>query len=339
MKILVIGFGVVGRAFVRLLDERRGELYRRFGLRPRIVGVTDSRGSAVSENGLEPEQLFTAKDKHGTVAEVPGHGDATTSIDALISDSDADVVVEATPSTISAPQVAMNHLRFAFRSGKHVVTVNKAPLAVAMPALFELGAYNRVQFRFSGTVGGGTPMLAFARECARGDEIVRIRAILNGTTNFILSKMHATGLDFDAVLKEAVDLGYAETDPSADIDGIDTATKVVILCNWVLGRPVTLEDVKRTGIRGIATERIAEAASRNGRVKLIGEIGDTLSVGPSEVPAGDPMDVAENLNAVTVTLRTSGDVTLVGPGAGGAETATAVLRDILDIWHVMGGQA
>ncbi len=339
MKILVIGFGVVGRAFLRLLDERRGGLYRRFGLRPRIVGVTDSRGSAVSESGLETEQLLAAKDNHGTVAAVAGHGDTTTSIDALIADSDADLVVEATPSTLSAPQVAINHFKFAFRSGKHAVTVNKAPLAVAMPALFELAAHNRVQFRFSGTVGGGTPILAFARECARGDEIVRIRAILNGTTNFILSRMHASGARFEAALQEAVELGYAESDPSADIGGVDTATKIVILSNWVLGRPATLDDVKRTGIRGIATERIAEAAGRDSRVKLVGEINETLSVGPCEVRAGDPLDVPENLNAVTVTLRTSGDVTLVGPGAGGAETATAVLRDVLDIWRVMGGQA
>lgn len=338
MRILLVGFGGIGRSFVRLLEERRGMLYSSCGLSPRLVGVIDSRGAAVSERGLEAEALFEAKENHGTVAAVPGHGAEGAAAETIIVESDADVVVEATPSRISAPGAAMGHLKAAFRSGKHAITVNKGPLAVALPALRELAQYNRVELRFSGTVGGGTPVLAWARECSRGDEVVRVRGILNGTTNFILSRMRERGEDFDAALAEAVRLGYAEPDPSADIDGVDTATKAVILANWVLGRPVTISDVKIEGIRGLGRDRIESAAGRGQAVKLIGEIGERVTVSPQEVPSGSPLDVGANLNAVTLTLRAGGDVTIVGRGAGGPETATAILRDLLDIWQVVGGR-
>ncbi len=336
MRIFLVGFGVVGRSLAQLLLDNHRALYDTSALSPRLVGVVDRGGAAVSEYGLDATDLLAAKDESGTVAGVPVHGVTGVDAEQLIADSDADVVVEAAPSRIDAPAGAMNNIKTAFRTGKHVISVNKAPLAVAMPALLELADYNGVQFRYSGTVGGGTPMLALAQECARGDEVVRIRAILNGTTNFILSRMHELKSGFDSALAEAIDLGYAETDPSADIDGIDAATKVVILANLILGRRATLSDVAVEGIRGLATERIADAERGGNVLKLIGEIGDSLSVSPQMVPAGSPLDVPANLNAITLTLRSSGDVTLIGRGAGGVETATAVLRDMLDIWRTVG---
>jgi len=333
MKILLIGMGVVGRSFVRLLAERGGELYRRHGLAARLVGVVDRGGSAVSERGLELSELLSTKERDGTIAKL---GQAGGDAERLIEETDAEVVIEATPTDVRHPQAAMNRMKCAMRHGRHLISVNKGPLATAMPALVELANYNRVEFRFSGTVGGGTPMLAAAREAARGDEIVGIRAILNGTTNFILSRMHEAGEPFDASLAEAIRLGYAETDPSADIDGVDTATKVVILANWVLGRSATLKDVAVAGIRGMAAGRIRDAAAGGKRVKLIGRIDESgIAVAPEEIPAGGPMDVSGSLNAMCVTLKTAGDVTLVGRGAGGPETAVAVTRDLLDIWHAV----
>jgi len=244
--------------------------------------------------------------------------------------------VEATPSDLRNPGPAIEHLKSAFRHGMHAVTVNKAPLAVALPGLRELAEYNRVALRFSGTVGAGTPVLALAEQCARGDEIVRIRAILNGTTNYILWRMHESGASFEAALAEATELGYAETDPSADISGTDTATKVVILANVILGRAATIRDVERHGIEGLPRERLERAAAENRRVKLIGELGDTLRVAPLEVEAHGPLDVPRNLNAVSLELRRGGEVTLIGRGAGGVETATAIVRDLIDIWKTTG---
>ena len=179
-------------------------------------------------------------------------------------------------------------------------------------------------------------MLALAQECARGNRVVAARAVLNGTTNFILWRMDHQGEDFDGALAEAMRLGYAERDPSADVDGIDSATKLVILSNGVLGRPCAIGDVSITGIRGVSREQVASAKGRRQVIKLVAEIDGGLAVAPREVPADSPLNVPANLNALCLTLETGGDVTLVGRGAGGPETATAILRDLIDIWHSIG---
>ena len=339
MRIILAGFGVVGRSLATMLEERAGELYRRFGLQPRLVGVLDRGGAAVSESGLSAAELCAAKDAEGTVAATAGRGERNVDPERVVDDSDADVLVLATPSVLSDTGPAMGLLKAGFRSGKHAVSVNKAPLAVAMPALLELARYNRREFRFSGTVGAGTPVLAFARECAKGEPIARVQAILNGTTNFILWRMHEAGAAFGDALAEGQKLGFAETDPSTDVDGIDTATKVVIVANHVLGRPTRLADVAVQGIRGVTKGAVQQARSRGKVVKLVGEIGERLSVSPQEVDTGGGLDVSSSLNAVTLTMRSGAEVTLRGRGAGGPETATAIVRDLIDIWNVMGTHA
>jgi homoserine dehydrogenase len=333
MRILLVGFGVVGQALARLLQAHGSRFYRQHGLALNLVGVMDSRGTALDPHGLDIQALLDAKQRHGTVAAVPVSGIGGLADTDVIAESDAQVVVEATPTSIAAPGASLERLKAAFRTGKHVVCVNKGPLAVAFPALQELARHNHVEFRFSGTVGGGTPVLKFADECVRGDSVVAVRAVLNGTTNFILWYMEHHRQDFAAALAEATRLGYAERDPSADVDGIDAATKLVILANGVLGRPCRLCDVAITGIRGVTRERIEEARARQRVIKLIAELDGGLSVAPREVASDSPLNVPANLNAICLELKTGGEVALVGRGAGGPETATAILRDLIDIWH------
>ena len=163
-------------------------------------------------------------------------------------------------------------------------------------------------------------------------------AVLNGTTNFMLWRMAERGDTYHAALAEAIRLGYAETDPSADVDGLDTATKVVILANAVLELNATVQDVRITGIRDLPRSSVEEAAKAGASLKLIGEIdprngAGTLCVSPQRVPHGGPLDVPEALNAVQFTLENAGELTIVGRGAGGRETATAILRDLVDIWN------
>ncbi|MGH7341043.1 MAG: homoserine dehydrogenase, partial [Candidatus Rokuibacteriota bacterium] len=338
MKILLVGFGVVGRAVVNLLEEQRAALYARHGLSPVIVGVIDSKGAAEAPEGLDPAALLAAKEKHGTVAAVEHHGVRDARDVEIIAESEAQLLIEATPTTVRTPGPSLERLKAAFRTGKHVVCVNKAPLAVAFPALQELSRHNQTEFRYSGTVGGGTPVLAFAQECIRGNEAVAVRAILNGTTNFILTRMDKDGWDFDRALQEAQRLGYAEADPSADVDGVDAATKLVILANGVLGRPCTLSDVRIQGIRGLAKERIDAARKAGKAVKLIAHVAkNDLSVSPQEVAADSPLNVGGSLNCLSLELKTGGEISLIGRGAGGPETATAILRDLIDIWHTVGG--
>jgi homoserine dehydrogenase len=252
----------------------------------------------------------------------------------VIESVEAEVVVEVTPVNIKNAEPALSHITKAFKTGKHVVTTNKGPLALAMPALTELADYNNVCFRFSGTVGGGTPILEFAKRCLAGDRILAMRGILNGTTNYILTEMSQSRITFQEALANAQKLGYAETEPSMDIDGFDAACKVVILANWIMNKKITLRDVDIAGIRNVSLQELDEASKRGNTIKLIGSIDDHKpSVKPTEIPRNNPLCVSGVLNAITFFTEYAGEQTLIGKGAGGTETASAVLRDLLDIRH------
>jgi homoserine dehydrogenase len=197
--------------------------------------------------------------------------------------------------------------------------------------LLELANYNSVMLRFSGTVGGGTPILDFAKRCLKGDRIISFKGILNGTTNYILSKMEE-GLVFENALEDARQKGYAEAVPSLDIDGFDPAAKLVIMANWIMGMKVTMKDVNRSGIKEITTNDVQQAHKRGNAIKLIAECDNkVLNVKPMEVSKIDPLCVNGTLNAVTFSSEHSGEQTIIGRGAGGIETASAILRDIIEI--------
>lgn len=338
MRIALVGFGTVGQAFVRMLDERRADLYARHGLKPTLVAVGDSGGVVVAADGLDAAALLAAKRDSKSVATLPG-GRTGAAIETLLADSGAEVLVEAAPSDWADPQPATQRLMAALRGRCHVISVNKAPLATAMGPLREVAGHNGVELRFSGTVGAGSPMLAVARHCLCGDEVLEVLAAANGTTNYILWRMHEQGASFDEALHEAQQRGYAETDPSADIDGTDLAAKVVILSNAVLGQSLTLADVPVEGIRNIAAERVAAAAERGKRIRLVGACGADAAVRPMEVDAGGPLDTPESLNAMLVRMRYSGELVLRGRGAGGNETATAIMRDLVELWHEYGASS
>ena len=224
----------------------------------------------------------------------------------------------------------MTHIINAMKRGMHVISVNKGPLALAFPSLMELADYNRVLFRFSGTVGGGTPILDFAKNSLRGERIVSFDGILNGTTNYILTNM-AGGMSFSDALGDAKQKGYVEADESLDLDGLDAAAKLVILANWIMGMKVTMPDIKRTGIREIDSSDIKRAAEKNCAIKLIASCNKKLVVEPKEITVDDPLCVSGTLNAISFTSEHSGTQTIIGRGAGGTETASSILRDLIDI--------
>ena len=340
MRIILCGFGVVGRSLAKLFESRSDDLYARYGLKPRVVGAFDSGGAASDPSGLDLERLVAAKAKRGTVggyasssAEPAGGAAGRGMIDEL----DADVLVETTSSNYADAEPGMTHITSAMRRGMHVVSVNKGPLALALPSLTELAAYNRVLLRFSGTVGGGTPVLDYARNSLRGERITSFAGILNGTTNYILTAI-AGGSSYAAALRDARGRGYVEADESLDLDGVDAAAKLVILANWAMGMKVTLPDVSRTGIRGVSSRDAKRAASGGRAVKLVASCepsGRDLAVGPRDVALDDPMCVNGTLNAVSFTSEHSGTQTIIGKGAGGTETASSILRDLIDIREEM----
>jgi homoserine dehydrogenase len=332
MRIILVGYGVVGKGVTTILSRRYSENLKNTGFNPKIVAIADIDGAVINPRGLSPEKLEAIKQRGYPISKDPDFGRPGISALDVIESVEAEVVVEVTPVNIKTGEPALSHITKAFKTGKHVVTTNKGPLALAMPALTELAEYNNVYLRFSGTVGGGTPMLEFAKRCLAGDRILAIRGILNGTTNYILTEMSQNHVTFQDALSNAQKLGYAEREPSMDIDGFDTACKVVILSNWIMNKKITLKDVDRTGIRDVTLQALEEAAKRNSTIKLIGSIeGDKATVKPTEIPLTNPLCVSGVLNAITFSTEYAAEQTLIGRGAGGIETASAVLRDLLDI--------
>ena len=329
MRIILCGFGVVGQSLVKLFDSRSEDLYAKYGLKPRVVGVFDSKGSAVDPAGLNFNKLIDVKKKFGTVKNYADTKNSMSGIE-MLNNIDADVLIETTASNYKDAEPGMTHIITAMKKGMHVISVNKGPLALAFPSLMELATYNQVMFKFSGTVGGGTPILDYAKNSLSGERITSFAGILNGTTNYILSNM-TTGLSFDEALKDAKNKGYVEADESLDLDGLDAAAKLVILANWVMGMKVTMPDIDCTGIRKVTTDDIKKAAKSNCSIKLIASCNKKLIVEPKEVSNNDPLCVNGTLNAIAFTSEHSGTQTIIGKGAGGMETASSILRDLLDI--------
>jgi homoserine dehydrogenase len=329
LRIILCGFGVVGQSLVKLFDSRSEDLYAQYGLKPRVVGVFDSMGSAVDSSGLELKKLVEIKKNFGTVKKYSKTKNNLSGIE-MIKNTDADVVIETTASNYKDAEPGMTHITAAMKRKVHVISVNKGPLALAFPSLMELANYNQVIFKFSGTVGGGTPILDYAKKSLRGERITSFAGILNGTTNYILSNM-ANGFSFVLALNDAKNKGYVEADESLDLDGLDAAAKLVILANWVMDMKVTMPDINCKGIRNVTENDINTAKKNNCAIKLIASCNRELIVEPKEVPIDDPLCVNGTLNAISFTSEHSGTQTIIGKGAGGMETASSILRDLIDI--------
>ncbi|HSO22082.1 MAG TPA: homoserine dehydrogenase [Chondromyces sp.] len=336
MRLLFIGFGTVGQGLGELLLEKKDELRESYGLDWRVTGIADPvKGSAYDPAGIDLARTLAAAAKGRSIAETAEGGCDWDALE-MIERAEADAVVEVTPTDITTGQPATDHIRAALGRGLHVATTNKGPLALHSRELIELAALNRVRFLYEGTVMAGTPLLNLIRETLAGSGISEMKCILNGTTNFILTRMEA-GMDYAAALAEAQGLGYAETVPDADVLGHDALAKVTILANVVFGASLSPGDSPCTGITGITPAQIAAAADDGTRYKLIGRVwreGDDVraSVAPQLVEISHPLaGVSGATNAMTITTDTLGDVTVVGPGAGRRETGFALLNDLITI--------
>jgi homoserine dehydrogenase len=332
LRIVLIGFGTVGQSLAHILTKEKDWLLKNYGFEPQVTAIVDSRGSCRDDNGLNLDLALKMKEKHGTVQKYPGNGERKRSSSQIISEVEAEAVIETTPSNFENGEPGLTNIKQALSARRHVVTANKGPLALAMPALLELADHARAQLRFSATVGGGTPFLSFASKCLPGEKIVGIRGILNGTTNYILTRMDEASLSFQKALTEAQKKGYAEKNLANDLKGLDTAAKIVIIANWVLKRRISLNELEITGIQDITPEQIQKAKKSGARIKLIGRVTDSqATVKPEIVAPNDPLCVPSNLNALSFSTKHIGDVTLIGRGAGGEETASAIVRDLVDI--------
>lgn len=341
-RLALIGFGNVGQGFAQILSERGEQLAEDSGARLQIVAVSDLlKGSVYDPDGLDPAALLDAVQGTGSVEGVEA---AHKGWDAVrtIEESNADIVLEMSYTDLETGEPALTHIRRALGAGKDVVTTNKGPTALAFPELKQLAQERGASIGVEGTVMSGSPALRLGEELLAGAGVRKIQGILNGTTNYILTQME-TGASYEEALAEAQEKGYAEADPSGDVEGHDAAGKVVILANLLMGMPLTLADVACEGITGLTPASIAEAREAGERWKLIGmvdkESGDA-QVQPTRLPLSHPLaGVGGATNAITYTTDLLGDVTLIGPGAGRVETGYALLGDILALHRRRGGRA
>lgn len=315
LRIAIAGLGTVGIGVIKLLDES-DQLIAQRGGRPIEIGAVSARNRKA--NREIPIDRFKWWD------------DAL----ALAKDPDTDVFVELIGG---ADGIALQAVRAALHCGKHVVTANKALIALHGVELARLAEQHKVTLRFEASVAGGVPIIKTLREGLVANRISRIYGILNGTCNYILTNMEATGRDFQAVLSEAQAQGYAEADPAFDVGGIDTAHKLAILSSLAFGCETDFASIYIEGIENISTHDIAVVRELGYRIKLLGlasmtEHGVEQRVHPCLVPQNRPIAAVDHVtNAIVVDTDQAGRIVLEGPGAGQAPTASAVIADLVDL--------
>ena len=308
MNIAVLGAGAVGTSVVELAGEYGHD----------VVAVADSTSAAVDDDGLKTEAILEAKRSGGRV------GDAAPE---AVFDAPYDVLVEATPTTLGDAEPGFSHVRRALEADRHVVLANKGPVAERYEDVRALEVDSAGTVLFEAAVGGAIPVLSTIADL--NGQVTAARGVLNGTANFVLSRMAAEGLGYEHVLAEAKDLGVAEADPSFDVEGTDAALKCVILANVLYEGTYTLEDAEVEGIADLPGSALELAAEDGRTIRLVGEVSDgRVRVGPRLVPENGTLAVSGTLNIVQLETTHAGRLNISGRGAGGPETASAVLADI-----------
>ena len=332
-RIAILGFGTVGQGFTEILLSKKLFLKEKYGLEYDIVAVGDfAFGNCYNKDGLDIEKMLSeAKEKKKFSRDVKSWDNIE-----LIKNCNATVMCELTYTNLETGKPAVDHCIAALSTGKNVITSNKGPAALHYAELKKLADKNNVKFKIEGTVVAGTPIINLAEGPLAGCEITKIQGILNGTTNYMLTEMEK-GMDYNSVLKVAQDLGYAEADPTGDVEGYDARGKVTILGNVVMGYPLKISDVSCKGITRITPEDIENAKKKNSRWKLIGCVekknGKVVgSVSPQMVELTHPLaGVMGAKNALTFTTDMLGEVTIIGPGAGRIETGFSILTDLISL--------
>ncbi len=330
VRLALLGCGTVGTEVVRLLHEQAADLAARVGAPLELVGI------AVRRPGRD----------RGDLPVDPGL--FTTDALGLVKREDVDVVIEV----VGGIEPARTWLVEALRAGKSVVTANKALLAEDGGTLHDAATEGGADLYYEASVAGAIPLLRPLRESLQGDTITRVTGIVNGTTNFILSAMDSTGAGFEEALEEATALGYAEADPTADVEGFDAAAKASILASLAFHTRVGAADVYREGITAVSARDVASAKQMGCTIKLLciasrtvdraGQASVSVRVHPAMIPTSHPLaSVGDAFNAVFVEAEAAGQLMFYGRGAGGAPTASAVLGDLVAVArnHLAGTRA
>jgi len=334
LRIAMVGFGNVGQEFARLILAKRDWLLRTKGLDLEVLTIsTRSKGSLISKKALDLDRCLRLIKEEGTLV---GYGPEETKLSAseILVKCDADMMIELSPLNIESGQPAIGHIRIALENGMEVITANKGPVAFAYEDLHNLARSRGVHFRFEGTVMDGTPIFSLVEKTLPGCELLGLSGILNSTSNFVLTEM-ASGRTMDEAVRIAQQRGFAESDPSLDIDGWDAAAKIAALANVLMEARTNPKEVNRQGIGGVGQVDIEKAARLKKKIKLIASAkraGDKvdLSVKPELIGIESPFwSVDGTSSALTIRTDLMGDITIVETNPVVTQTAYAVFSDLL----------
>jgi homoserine dehydrogenase len=339
VRMIICGMGRVGQAFVNLLIQKNKDLQKRYDLNLKVVAAVDIGGMAASTAGLPLEDLIAHLKKGGRVEEMRGFGKKGLSGKDTISSIPADLLVETTPTNIKDGEPGMTHLRTALTYGRHVVTAAKGPLVVDYNGLKELAKKSKVKMMISAATAAALPSLDVGLTCLAGTEVFGAEGILNGTTNYILTRMHEEGTPYQDALAEAQKMGAAEPDPSLDVEGRDTANKILLIANEVLQAGLSLKDIPVEGITRVTPEDIQKAKEEGKVIKLIGKAekkeGKVIaSVAPMALPLDHPLaSVRGTEKAISYLTDTMDRVTVSGGRSNPVGAAAALLKDIIRVYQ------
>ena len=336
IRIIVCGFGKVGRAFVRLVAEKEQDLRQRYGIALQIQAVVDIGGGAIDDSGGLPlDRLQAFMEKGRPIEEMAIYGHPGRTGVEIIGTSAADVLVEATPTNLVDGEPARSHLCAALDRGMDVLAANKGPLVLFYRELKERARAGGGRIFMSAATAAALPTLDVGRICTAGARIQAVEGILNGTTNYILTRMEREGIGYEAALKAAQELGIAETDPTLDVEGLDTRNKIILIANQLFDQGLTINDVETTGIAAVRREAM-ESARADGRVvKLIGSArwhGDRLRVrvAPEALEADHPLaGVHFSEKGISFDTDTMGRITVTGGHSSPTGAAAALLKDLI----------
>lgn len=336
MRVAVVGYGGVGKALVRLLVEKEDYL-KNESIDVKLNYVIDYYGGIYDPMGIDYHDLveFTSREKDITKY-LPG-GSREVNYELMLKNKDVDVVIEMTPTNKETGEPGMSNIRLALENGINVITSNKGPILLAYKKLNELAVKNNVQLAIGCTAGGALPSINGGLSDMAGANILSIEGVLNGTTNFILNEMEQSGAIYKESLKKAQELGIAETDPTLDVGGWDTASKLLILTNVLMNEEKTLKDISVQGITEITPNDIDEAAREDKKYKLVGRAtcqdgSIIMSVRPEKLERNHPLYGVDGKNkAVRYTSDTLGDLTIIGGASGVTPAAASILRDLINI--------
>ena len=336
MRIAIIGYGGVGKALVKLINDKEEYLLKE-NINIKINYIIGSNSGIYDKNGIDLKTIIQFSKVENDLSKYPNGGSKDITFDMLINNKDVDYIIEMTPTNIETGEPGLSHIKRALENKINVVTSNKGPIMLQYKNLKKLAIENNVALGIGCTTGGALPTIDGGILHMAGAEIETIEGILNGTSNFILKDMEDNGTTYLEALEIAQELGIAETDPSLDVEGWDTASKLLILTNVLMDADKTLEDIKVEGITNITLKDIREAKLEQKKFKLIGKTINkkgiiSMSVKLEKLGMNNPLyNVDGKDKAIRYTSDTLGDLTLIGGASGVRPAAASILRDIINI--------